>query len=131
MQFDLQITWNLIWWRSTDLGFEISSPKNLFMYFSGFFYPTFCSFTFKCPWIWYDGGQRTLDSKSAIPKTYICIFLDFFFWVFHQKHCIEAVKFSFFKGRSGWIGGMRVVRLGWNWFLIVSRYCRNFSNFLG
>ena len=37
LQFDLQMTLNLIWWRSTDLGFEISDPKNLCVYFSGFF----------------------------------------------------------------------------------------------
>ena len=78
-----------------------------------------------------NGGQRTLDSKSAIPKTYICIFLDFFIVFFFQKQCIEPVKFSFFKRCSGWIGGMRVVRLGWNWLFILCRYCRNFFEFIG
>ena len=53
LQFDFQMTWSLIWLRSTDLGFEISDPKNLYVY----------------------------------------IFMDLFYWVFTQKHCIEAVKF--------------------------------------
>ena len=36
-----------------------------------------------------------------MPKTYVCIFLDFFYWIFSQKQCIEAVKFSFFQGVLG------------------------------
>ena len=102
---DLQMTLNLIWWSLMDLGYEISDPKNLCMYFSGFFYRSFCSLTFKWPWIWCNGSQRTLHLKSATPKTYICIFLDFFYWIFSQKHCIEAVKFSFFQEVLGVIRG--------------------------
>ena len=37
LQFDLQMTLNLMQWKSTDLAFEIGDPKNLYMYFSGFF----------------------------------------------------------------------------------------------
>ena len=125
---DLKMTLHLIWCRSTDLGFEISDPKNLCLYFSEFFYGIFCSLTFKWPWIWHDGGQWTSDSKSMTTKTYICIF----YWVFLPKTLHKSGEvFIFCKWCSGLIGGMRVVRLGLNWFFIVSRYCRNFFEFFG
>ena len=92
LQFNLQMTLNLIWWRSTDLGFKISDPKNLYMYFSGFF-------------------LLGLFPKNTTYKLWIL---------------------NFVKGCLGWIGGMRVVRLGCNWLLIVLVDTVGiFSNFLG
>ena len=74
-------------------------------------------------------GPRIRNQRPQKP-IYVFFWI-FFIGFFSQTHCIEAGKFSFFKGCLGWIGGMRVVRLGWNWILIVSRYCRNFFEFFG
>ena len=52
------------------------SQKLMYVFFC-IFLSDFRSLTSKWPGIWYYGGQRTSDSKSATPKTYVCNFLDF------------------------------------------------------
>ena len=77
LQFDLQMTLSLIWWRSKDLVFKISDPKNLCMYFSGFFYPIFCSLSFKwpCSNMMEVKGPRFQNQRPQKPM-YV------FFWIF-------------------------------------------------
>ena len=93
-------------WPSNGLEFdmiEVNGPrirnqrpqKPMYVFF-WIFLTDFFQFDLQMTLNLYDGGQRTSDSKLATPTTYIYIFLDFFYWFFSQKHCIEAMNFSFF-----------------------------------
>ena len=90
---DPQMTLNLIWWRSMDLGLEISDPKNLCMYFSGFFIGFFAV------WPSNDLESDTMEVNgpriwNQRPQKPTYVFFWFFLIGFFPKNTgIEAVKF--------------------------------------
>ena len=91
--------------KITRQGF--GTPEScIYMYFFGFLHPVFYILTFKWPWIGYDGGQRASDSKLATPKTYVCIFLDFFIGFFAVWPSND-LEFDMMEVNGPWIRNQR------------------------